>query len=345
MKEQTHLIDVWNVHEGIAAYAQSQRIFNIVGNLRDITDVSSLSFQLNDGPITPIHFKKNHGRGGRLERMGDFNIDTINTDQIKSHNSLLLTAHLHHGEKVARTINFPRRHFENKRKSYRLDLEHINYPEEVGQIVDGCWQISTLPNGKSFLEVQAQDAGIDRVILLTDNDLETGYRISTVISVTTWTGNPHNVGILFKWNPHLQGDGTELPTQWTTGLGYYSCAGRGLRIRTGVDVHLNEQGEKIGSHIMGESPLSSWRYWLSRLLRKSRILSQPLPQIIPGIEYCYDLLVEHDIQSLTVWKMGQRKPRPQVVVHNPPNLLLSGAVGIISHRCAIHVYSFEVASS
>jgi len=345
MEEQMHLINVWNAHEGIPAYVQAQRIFNIVGSLRDVTEVSSLSYQLNDGPITPICFKQVDARGGRLERTGDFNIDTINTNQLESHNSLSLTAHLYDGGKVVRTINFARRHFTNRGQNFRLDLERINYPEEVGQVVDGQWQISTSPNGISCIEIQNEHAGLDRVILLTDDGLETGYRISTVLSVTAWTGSPHNVGIVFKWNPHLQGDGTELPVQWTTGLGYYACYGRGLKIRTGIDVHLNEQKEKIGDHVMGENPLSAWRYWVGRVLRKARILARPLPQIIPGTVYCFDLLIEHDVHSLTVWKMGQKKPQPQVVVHDPSILLLSGAAGIVAHRCGLRVYDFEVASS
>jgi len=344
MQKQMHLIDVWNVHEGIPVYAEAQRIFNIVGNLRDVTDVSSLSYQLNDGPIIPIFFEQIDARPGRLERTGDFNIDTINTSQLKNHNSLSLIANLHRRGKVVRTLNFPRRRFKNGGQNFRLILEGKYYPEEVGQVVDGHWHISTLPNGKSCLELQTEHAGMDRIILLTDNGLETGYRISTVLNITAWTGNPHNVGIIFKWNPHLQGDGTELPMQWTTSLGYYCCAGRGLTIRTGIDVHVNEQGEKIGSHILGESSLSSWRYWVSCVLRKARIWTRPLPQIVKGRDYGFELLVGHDIHSLTVWEIGQKKPQPQVSIRNPPNLLLSGAAGIIAHRCALRVYDFEVAS-
>ena len=66
--------------------------FNVLGHVRDATETESLSYRLNDGPVTPVHFKRTESDRGRLERIGDFNIDTINTDQLQNDNRLVLRA-------------------------------------------------------------------------------------------------------------------------------------------------------------------------------------------------------------------------------------------------------------
>ena len=143
----------------------------------------------------------------------------------------------------------------------------------------------------------------------------------------------------------MQGDGTSLPSQWSTGLGYYYSHCRGLRIRIGVDVHFDERGQKVGDHILGEQCLSFGRYWLSRVLRKARVLSAPLPQIVPESHYWFDLLIRGDSHALTVWRATDSQPPPQIIVSNPVELLPAGPAGIIAHRCAVRVYSFEVSAA
>ena len=344
LEKQTDLINVWNVHEGIPVYTEAQTIFNVVGNLSDISGVSSLSYELNDGPSTPVFFKQPKVLANRLERIGDFNIDTVDVKQLNDQNRLSIKAQLTNGEEVLKTINFPKRPIEANEHLFRLDCTDKSFPEEVGQVVDGQWQIKTAPDGNRCLELESKHTGLDRIILLTNNQLTTGYRIFTRLNIIAWTGSPFNVGLVYKWNPHLQGDGSQLPSQWTTGLGYYYSHCPGLRIRTGVDVHLNDRGEKLGDYIMAEKPFSPWRYWASQVLKKARIIKHPLPQIIPGIDYCFELVIGNDIETLTVWKMDCMKPQPQIVVHNPPNLLPFGAAGIIAHRCGLRVYDFDVVS-
>ena len=101
----------------------------------------------------------------------------------------------------------------------------------------------------------------------------------------------------------------------------------------------------MGDHIMGEQWLSFGRYWLSRVLRKARILAAPLPQIVPGPHYWFDLLIRSDIHALTVWRATDRQPPPQIIVSKPAALLPTGPAGIIAHRCAVRVYAFEVSAS
>jgi len=343
--EQKQLIDLWNLAQGVTAYAGAQRIFNVLGNIRGATEIGTLSYHLNDGPVTPVHFKRPENERGRLERVGDFNIDTINTDQLQSHNRLSLIACNKDGESFTQSTDFQILNSAVKAKDYQVDLTGIEFPEQIGQVVDGHWEVSKDPNGVACLEISEDNAGYDRIILLSDGSLDTGYRIQARLAVTAWTGSPHNVGLVFKWSPHLQGDGTCLPVRWNTGLAYYYSHCRGLRIRNGVDVHLDENGVKVGDYILGEACFSYRRYWLSRLAQMARLVLHPLPQIIPGRHYCFDLLIRSDVHTLTVWQAQHRQPAPQIVVSEPASLLPAGAAGFIAHRCALRVYDFAISAA
>ncbi|MGI9534500.1 MAG: hypothetical protein ACR2NW_06085, partial [Thermodesulfobacteriota bacterium] len=173
------------------------------------------------------------------------------------------------------------------------------------------------------------------------------------LSVTSWTHITHNVGLLFKWNPHLQGDGTNLPIQWSTGLGYYYSLSKGLRIRFGKDVHVDQKGNKQGDYILREKPLSYSRYFKGKLIKFSRFVMKnekkslffgrnPFSQITPGIQYYFKLKVHPERYSLTVWEDGTVEPSPQLVVNEPIEVLPQGSVGIIAYNCGVRIYEFNV---
>lgn len=338
-------IDLWNLHEGVTAYAGAQRIFNVLGNLENAEAIETLTYRLNDGSVTPVHFKRTESDRGRLERIGDFNIDTINTDQLQNHNRLTLTARTNDGEDITQSADFRVQNSADRDSNYRLDLTAIDFPEQVGQVVDGRWQVSKDQRGEACLEVSEDNTGLDRIILLSGRSLDTGYRIRARLAVAAWTGSPYNVGLVFKWNPHSQGDGTCLPRRWNTGLGYYYSHCPGLRIRVGVDVHLDKNNIKVGDHIMGEECFSFTRYWLSRVAQKARIVARPLPQIVPGPDHWFDLLIRGDVHALTVWQASRKQPPPQIVVREPASLLPPGAAGFIAHRCALRVYDFSISAA
>jgi hypothetical protein len=207
--------------------------------------------------------------------------------------------------------------------------------------VDGRWRVGGDDTGNRWLEIAEDDAGLDRVVLFGRDDLSAGYTIRARVLVTSWVGKPHNVGLLFKWNPHLQGDGTSLPSQWSTALGYFYSKCPGVRIRYGVDVHLDDNGRKVGDYVLAEARLSRWRALVGRTFRRIRG-SKIYSQLAPGVPYCFELRVGKAVHTLTVWKCGRRKPSPQVVVNNPHPYLESGAAGVIAHRCGVRVYEFEV---
>jgi len=337
-------IELFNVADGVPVYMGAQRIVNIVGHLHEPDSIESLAYSLNGGPERPVFFKVAGAVAQRLLHSGDFNIDTIGREQLRPDNTLVVTASLRDGGREERVWRFPAAAGDSP-PDYRLALHDVEHPQQVAQVVDGRWRVSGDATGDRWLEIAEEDAGLDRVILFGRDDLGTGYTIRARLMVTSWVGNLHNIGLLFKWNPHLQGDGTHLPSQWSTGLGYYYSHCPGLRIRYGVDVHTNAEGRKMGDHVLAEAPLSHWRYWARRLGRRFVGDRPGFEQVVPGVPYYFELRIEEGVHALTVWKAGRPKPRPRVVVNNPPQLLDQGAAGIIAHRCGVRVFDFAVETS
>jgi hypothetical protein len=334
----------WNISEGVHCIAGVQRVFNILGNLKTSSLVNSLSYSLNNGPFIPVALNKTGMEGLRLERIGDFNIDTINCEQLNITNELRLRSHLLNGQIAERLIKFPVKFKagETKENGFKLNLTKIRQPQEVAQIVDGRWKVGRDRNGERCLEISDKDQGLDRVILFHIPTRNQGYKVRSRICVTSWNGELHNVGLVFNWRQHLQGDGTFLPSQWTTGLGYYYSNCKGLRIRMGRDVHINRNGLKVGDQILGEEVLSVHRYWLGRIVKKIYGFKMNFSQFAVGKQYIFELKMERDLYALTVWRAKKPKPPPQIIVNDPPKLLLPGALGIIAHRCGIKIFEFEV---
>ena len=335
-------IDLWNVCDGVPVYTGAQSTVNILGRLRRPDGVGALSYSLNGGPALPVFFKNAQADANRLAAPGDFNIDTIDRDQIQSDNTLVMTASIRAGGIVEQTWRFPALPAGDRDKSFRLDLHGVEYAQKVSQMVDGRWRVGGNGKGEQWLEIAEEDAGLDRVILFGRDDLTTGYTIRARVLVTSWVGLPHNVGLLFKWTPHLQGDGTDLPSQWSTALGYFYSNCPGIRIRYGVDVHLDDDGRKKGDYILAEAKLSRWRDLARRIVPKITRRERIISQLAPGVMYCFELRIEEAVHALTVWKCGRSKPSPQIVVHNPTQYLERGAAGIIAHRCGVRVYDFVI---
>jgi hypothetical protein len=340
-------IDLWNLTPGKVIQNGAQDIFNIVGRLKKPQQVRQLLYSLNGNAEVPVFFNAMNGNSGRLEKQGDFNIDTINSSDLQDVNHVLFKI-IYDDDLIIQTdLVFNKKTFAKSKPGFQLNLTGVDCVEEVGQVVDGKWRFEQDEQGNPCLEIKEEDTGLDRIILFGDKNWQTGYEVKTRIVVRKWMAYPHNVGLLFKWNHHFQGDGKFLPSRWSTGLAYYYSDCPGLRVRFGVDVRLDKNGTKLGDFILKEKTLSPWRRWIGwiarniyRLTRKELIYSQ----IKPNVAYNFHAFIHPDKYTLTVWQEGKIKPNPQIVIINPPEKLKSGSVGIIAHRCALRVYDFSVAA-
>jgi hypothetical protein len=340
MYEDDHL-EVWNLTDGGQARCGAVDIFNIVGRLKAPGDAASLSYRLNGGEPCPVYFNASGETEPRVTSPGDFNIDTINHGDLRDTNTIVFELERRSGERTRHELTFRANPFSAEERSYALDLEGRSGPEEAGQVVEGPWRIGADASGRRCLEIAPEQAGYDRIILFGSRDWTTGYEIRTRLAVTAITGN-HNVGIVFKWNPHEQGDGRRLPTTWSTGLAYYrSYKPRGLKVRFGVGVHRDAQGRLAGDHVLARVPMSRLQFSKAALLRRLG-LGGPASAMQVGREYVFRMRVDPERYALTVWRADRREPAPQVVVDGPPDLLPTGPPGVIAYHIGIRVYEFEV---
>ena len=349
---ETDEFELWNLAPESKVVIGAQRIFNILGRLKHPEKIKRVTYSINSGPERAIFFNYLNNKSERLIRPGDFNIDTILIEDLGPENQINFTLDI--GSEVKKyLIGFSAHTYNGKLPYYRLDLSTANHSYEVGQIVDGKWQWTKDEHSDPCLEILKQDAGHDRIILFGHHDWTSGYEITAKLCVTAWTHITHNVGLLFKWNPHLQGDGTCLPVQWTTGLGYYYSLSKGLRIRLGLNVHIDHTGNKHGDYVLKEKPLSPYYYvkgnilriyrWLLKLIKvNSQLTFDPFSQVVPGRKYLFRMLIHPEKYALTVWEEGKNEPSPQLKVQKPVEILPKGSVGIIAYNCGVRIYDFKV---
>jgi hypothetical protein len=341
-------LEVWNLTPRVPVFVGPQNVFNVLGRLKSPYQASALFYSLNGEAETPVFFKNAINDSLRLERLGDFNIDTIDADDLKRDNSLSLRLTNGRSQETKYEINFPTHLYRPEGPKFVLNLAEVKYAEQVGQVVDGKWRISEDETVERCLEIGREDAGYDRIILFGSQEWTSGYEITARICVTAWTEiEDHGVGVAFKWNPHLRGDGTCLPSQWNTGVGmYYSHAASlraplGLRLAFGVTAS-NGASAQFHHYLLKQRPFSLWRKELSRIARPVIGTGHLFPQIVSNRQYRLSMKVCPERLALTVWRDGKKEPAPQVYVSEPLDRLPRGSVGIIAHHCAVRVYEFAV---
>jgi hypothetical protein len=344
---KTDHLEVWNLTDNGIARSGCVDIFNIVGRILVPDSVRQFVYELNGGPEMPIFFARGADAEARLRRAGDFNIDTIGPAHLAALNRLSLRIKRADGAEHRRDIIFRLAPFEQIEPSFRLSLAAKTGAEQVGQVVEGPWRISEDGLGCRCLEIAPEHAGYDRIILFGRNDWSASYSLRARLAVTSVAGL-HNVGLVFKWNPHERGDGTFLPKKWSSGLGYYCSYGRhpGIRIRFGVRAHYDEAGKIRGEYVLAHRPLATTRRQalLNRLRRRSRVpgLSRRVTELCLHQDYCFRMLVHPKRFALTVWPAASAEPPPQLVVSDPIDPLPQGSVGILAYHVGVRLYEFEV---
>lgn len=333
------LIEVWNLHDGATAVTGAQEAFNVVGHVPAGT-VRRMTYVLNAGPSRPVYVRRHASGPDRLERPGDFSIDTIDCAALAPQNTLALRAELEGAQPVTRTIRFSTRPVATVPPGFQPGLQQVRHIEEVGQVIDGRWRVARDRWGPC-IRLSPQDGGYDRVILLARVEDTRDFEAAVTLCVDRWLSARHNVGLVFDWHGHRRGDGTTLPRQWTTGLAYYCSKGRGLRLRAGVDVHNLGPRERRGDVVLCEAPLSRWRHLASRLSRRLPVPGIGFPQLRAGVPYRLVLRVEDGRHTLTAW--DSRGGRCATVSAAPPALLPAGAIGVIAHRCGVTISELTVA--
>ena len=335
---RTESLEVWNLTSGGLARTGALNRFLVVGRLLDRgLGGRRLTYRLNGGAPGPVAQNPTSVMQDRMAPW-TFGIDSILTTDLRSENELTLCL----DGAAAPLARIPFRCEAlpggpvcdvNDRLAGAVNIE------EVAQVVDGPWSV-TESSGRPVVELGRDGAGYDRVCLFTQ-PLADGYRIDATLRVTHFKHPAHNVGLVFKWNDHEVGDGTTLPTKWNTGLAYFYSSSPGLRLRVGVGVHIDASGHKVGDHVFDEHVMSHARRWgggvLSRLPPRGLIISQ-LRRNVP-----YRFVAEIAAERYTLRVGPPDAPAAHVLETSaPPNLLPTGAAGIIALNTAVVVERFAV---
>ena len=334
--------EVWNLSPNDIVKYGATSIFNIVGRVKNPAELVEFSYILNDKPKTGIFFAKISKRSGRLKKSGDFNIDTINIYDLRRQNLIKFIVRRNKNYIKCYNITFDAVPFTNTEPKFSLDLVNVTAAEQIGQVVEGNWHISRDHSGRKYLEILPEDAGYDRLILFGHREWQSNYEVYTRLSVTKIIG-VHNLGIVFRWNPHEQGNGEYLPKTWSTGLAYYTSYGKnpGIRVRYGVNVYIDEYGIKHGDYLLEAKPLS----FNNRLIHKFNFLSRLsnwMTDIKINCEYCFRFRIQAKQCALSVWQADEGELSPQIIVNNPIDYLRNGSVGILAFQVALKIHEFRV---
>ena len=339
-------IEVWNLTDGGIARSGCVDIFNVVGRVVDPTSIEEFTYQLNDGPEAPVFFVRRPEPAARLNRAGDFSIDTIALADLTPANRLSFRIKRAGGGEFRRELRFRTAPFEEVQPHFRLELDGVSGAEQVGQVVEGPWRVGEDERGRRCLEIASEDAGYDRIILFGREDWTTGYEVRARLAITRIISH-HNIGLVFKWNPHERGDGTWLPNKWSSGLAYYCSYGKhpGIRIRFGVRAHYDETGRIQGEYLLAHCPLTRRRQVLFNKIKEKFRLSHWTTELCLNQDYSFRMLVRPKRFALTVSPAMKAPERPpQLMVDDPIDPLPQGAVGILAYNVGVRLYDFQVRS-
>lgn len=335
-------LELWNVAPGVVSIAGAQSIFNVVGRLRLPSTVESMSYCLNGSDAKRVVFQAGGSGAKRLVGLGDFNIDTILAEELREENRLTIRVQRHRRPLWETDVEFPVRWFRNDAPLLRLDLENAKEAQEVGQIVDGRWHL-THDESRPFLEIAAGDAGYDRTIIFGDRNWTDGYEVRARLCVVAWApGISQGAGLAFKWNSHRQGDGRDLPEEWSSGVAWYFSESPGLTIRVGASARKDVSGRWLGESVLAERTLTPWRRGLSRWARRMWPARHLFSQIRAGRTYEFRLQVEPRRYALSMEAIGVAAAPVELEIVDPPQLIAGGSIGVIAHGCALRLYRLEI---
>ena len=203
-------IDFWyGSHQTFGQIGMTQRWVNILGNISARDSIEDCYYVLNDQPA------KNFNLGPDLHRLanqGDFNID-LPISEVKEGNNVLAIFATSGDQYVSDTITFEIFSDRNWPIPYEVDFTTISNLQEVVQVVDGLWSLST--EGAHTVEPY-----YDRVLSIGDTSWR-NYEALLKLTIHDWTpsqpGPPtYNVshfGMAMHWRGHHH-DGRQPARKW-----------------------------------------------------------------------------------------------------------------------------------
>ena len=202
-------VEIWHgLNQKVGHLGTAQDDFNVMGKVLPADSITSLTYQLNNSPDIQLNFGEGTPGYRRFAELGHFNAD-------------IPIAELQPGENTVKIIATDRKGQQTNQKviidlqsgSYPLpvhiDWKKITDPQDVGQYVDGQWEIE--PDG-----LRTRHMGYDRIFLIgekswQDYEITVSLVINQVSDTTSPVSGGNGLGILFRFTGHVIGGHRNFP--------------------------------------------------------------------------------------------------------------------------------------
>lgn len=189
---------------------QPQRWINVLGNIAAASEVTAATYALNDGRPRPLTLGTDLHR---LAAHGDFNVELSWAELAPGTNSVAVIAKYKDGTSVSTDVSLLVEHDRVWPLPYRVDFTKITNLQNVVQVVDGDWTLTT--DG-----VRTGRPWYDRVLSLGDinwTDYEAHVRLTLHGFKQPQRGPPtyhvSHFGVSLRWRGHTA-DGKQPSERW-----------------------------------------------------------------------------------------------------------------------------------
>ncbi|QDV09005.1 hypothetical protein Poly30_45610 [Planctomycetes bacterium Poly30] len=189
-------VEVWHgATQRVGHLGDAQDDFNLMG----VVSGTEFAYTVNGGPPEPLVVSFDDFGFRRLGAAGHFNVDVPITSLDPGDNLIEISVKSDQGELTARTT--VHRALEGSAElPYRIDWSEVAHPQDVGQIVDGRWQLEA--DG-----LRSEEPLYDRLFLIGNRTWE-DYRITTTVTVhrvpevTGPRSGGSGLGFIFRFTGH-----------------------------------------------------------------------------------------------------------------------------------------------
>jgi hypothetical protein len=196
-----------------------QRWVNILGNITNPKTITSLTYSLNGAAAKPLSIGPDKRR---LASPGDFNVEIDTATLAVGVNQIVINAVDNKGATVSKSVSIQYQNTATWPGSYTANWGVSTNIQDIAQVVDGVWSISSGV-------LRPQVLGYDRLIAIGDVTW-TDYEVTMPITIhgidEEGFRNPSNgpgIGLLFRWQGHFTEANEQPSIGWKNfgALGWY----------------------------------------------------------------------------------------------------------------------------